>query len=83
MSYLTMNMLRSYPPLDIEATHRASGVQDFQHALLPVDLDLLTVGVLDGGIVLLDENSLERRNQNHIFARSTTELSCLSGNGAR
>ena len=64
MSYLTLNMLRSDRLLDIEATHRASRVQDFQHALLPVDLNLLAVGVLDGGIVLLDENSLEKRNQN-------------------
>ena len=40
--------------------HRASGVEDLEHALLAVDLDLLPVGVLDGGVVLLHEDALDK-----------------------
>ena len=40
--------------------HRASGVEDLEHALLAVDLDLLPVGVLDGGVVLLHEDALHK-----------------------
>ena len=38
--------------------HRAGGVEDLEHALLAVDLDLLPVGVLDGGVVLLHKDAL-------------------------
>ena len=39
-------------------THRAGGVEYLEHALLAVHLDLLPVGVLDGGVVLLHEDPL-------------------------
>lgn len=49
--------------LHVQVAHRgellgASGVENLQHALLAVHLDLLAVRVLDGRIVFLDENAL-------------------------
>ena len=38
----------------------AGSVEDLEHALLAVDLDLLPVGVLDGGVVLLHEDALHK-----------------------
>ena len=38
--------------------HRASGVEDLEHALLPVHLDLLPVRVLYRRVVLLHEDPL-------------------------
>ena len=38
--------------------YRARGVEDLQHALLPVHLDLLPVRVLDRRVVLLHEDPL-------------------------
>ena len=40
--------------------HRAGGVEDLEHALLAVNLNLLPVGVLDGGVVLLHEDALHK-----------------------
>ena len=42
------------------ATHRAGGVEDLEHALLAVHLHLLPVAVLDGRVVLLHEDSLDK-----------------------
>ena len=44
-------------------THRARGVQDLEHALLAVHLDLLPVAVLDCRVVLLHEDALQRENR--------------------
>ena len=43
-------------------THRARGVQDLEHALLAVHLHLFPVAVLDGGVVLLHEDALDKLN---------------------
>ena len=59
--------------------HRASGVEDLEHALLAVDLDLLPVGVLDGGVVLLGE-SLEQELYGEAaleWANIQNNLKCL------
>ena len=40
--------------------HRASGVEDLEHALLAVDLHLLPVRVLDGRVVLLHKDPLNK-----------------------
>ena len=54
--------------------HRASGVEDLEHALLAVDLDLLPVGVLDGGVVLLHEYPLDKLDcQGRLAHPSTTQ----------
>ena len=42
----------------INYIHRASRVEDLQHALLTVHLHLLPVAVLYGGVVLLHEDPL-------------------------
>lgn len=39
--------------------YRAGCVENFEHTLLAVDLDLLPVAVLDGRVVLLDEYALD------------------------
>ncbi len=39
-------------------THRSGRVKDLQHALLPLHLHLLPVGVLDRRVVLLHEDAL-------------------------
>ena len=40
--------------------HRARRVEDLKHALLAVHLHLLPVAVLDGGVVLLHEDALDK-----------------------
>ena len=44
----------------LETLYRPGGVEDLQHALLTVHLHLLPVAVLDGGVVLLHEDALDK-----------------------
>jgi len=51
--------------LHVQVAHRgklfrSGSVEDLQHALLPVHLDLLAVGVLDRRVVLLHEDALDK-----------------------
>ncbi len=39
--------------------YRAGSVEDLEHALLTVHLHLLPVGVLNGGVILLNKNALQ------------------------
>lgn len=39
--------------------YSSGSIENLKHVLVIVDLDELTVGVLDGGIVLLDEDTLD------------------------
>jgi hypothetical protein len=41
--------------------YRAGSVEDLEHALLTVHLHLLPVGVLNGGVILLNKNALQNR----------------------
>ena len=51
--------------------YRARGVEDLQHALLPVHLHLLPVAVLDGWVVLLHEDPLDELDSEGRLAHST------------
>lgn len=55
-------------------TYRAGCVQDLQHALLTVHLDLLPIRILDGRIIFLHENALdELHSQGRLAHTSRTE----------
>ena len=43
------------------SAYRAGSVEDLKHALLTVHLHLLPVGVLNGGVILLNKNALQYR----------------------
>ena len=51
--------------LHVQITHGSellgtSGIENLEHALLTVDLNLFSVRVLDGGVVLFDEDGLDK-----------------------
>ena len=63
LSRNTVHQDEALAVLHVEIPHgrellRPGGVEDLQHALLAVHLHLLPVAVLDGGVVLLHEDSL-------------------------
>ena len=64
------------PVLHVEISHGGEllgtgGIEDLEHALLAVDLALLSVRVLDCGIVLLDEDTLHEENSDGGLADTT------------
>lgn len=63
--------------LHVEITHGGEllgtrSIENLEHALLAVDLALLSVGIFDGGIVLLDKDTLHEENGDGRFADTTT-----------
>jgi hypothetical protein len=61
----TVNKDESLAVLHVQVTHgsellSSGGIKDFEHVLVGVNLDGLAVRVLDGGIVLLNEDALDK-----------------------